>query len=443
MTRRRGSIVVRQALVSTFVMLVALALIALSTGAVVERQQRTELLAAIDTDIAGLADGMAAGGPSEVARRIKDRLAFASSADAHYRLSDGRGMEVTGNLGGQPALDAAHSRSGDITTSNGLALARATRLRGGYTLIVARSLAPVKAMTDRLTRLFLLASFPAAALSLVAGGLLARDFGARVSAINATFGRFEGGERSARTGLAGRADELDILTNHVDRHLARTEMLIEAQRDISDNIAHELRTPLGHLDSRLLRALEVSTDPAVTNELLVARADIRAIVSLFDALLDLALAEAGDGSEISATMFDLSERIGDLCELFTGSAEEAGLDFTARVAPAVMMRGEPMAMTRAVANLLDNAFKFAPAGSRIRLTVMPGPRIVVEDDGPGVAPGDRDRMFQRFRGSREAGGGHGLGLALVRVIAARHGLVSTFEDAQPGARFILTPAGLQ
>ncbi len=437
----RSSIVIRQAVASTLVMLVAIALLALAARITVMREQRRALLATIDTDIAGLADGMIAGGAAEVARRIADRTAFLGSAQASYRLADARGKRVAGDLDDRVALDATRSQNGDIATPQGRALGRATRLRDGYTLVVARSLAPAEAVVGRLTRLFVLGAIPAAIVSLAAGALVARRFGARVAVLNHVFGRFAGGDRAARSALAGDPDELGMLAGHVDAHLARTEKLIEAQREISDNIAHELRTPLGHLDTRLLRALETSDAEVVRNELHDARDDIRAIVSLFDALLDIALAESGGSASGEATSFDLSERIAELADLYAASAEEAGLAFSSRIAPSVTMRGEPMAMTRLVANLLDNAFKFTGPGNHVRLTLRPGPRIEVEDDGPGIDAADRDRMFQRFQGSRAAGKGHGLGLALVRVIAARHGLGTRFEDAAPGCRFIIAPEG--
>ena len=434
----RSSIVVRQALVSTIMMLAAIALIALAARIAIERQQRAALLALIDTDIAGLTDGMMTGGPAEVARRIGERIQFDTPADAGYRLTDARGVRLAGNLEGPVLLAAERSQAGEIATRAGPALARATRLRDGHALVVARSLGPSRALVARLMALFGIAAIPAAMVSLIVGALLARRFGRGVVALNDTFGRFQAGEHAARTRLPEGPDEVATLARHVDGHLARTARLIEAQREISDNIAHELRTPLGHLDTRLLHALARTTDGTVEEELHRARDDIRAIVSLFDALLDLALAEGGAATG-GGTTFDLSERIADLTELYLASAEEAGLAFTTRIAPAVTMRGEAMAMTRAVANLLDNAFKFAPAGSHVRLTVTTGPRIVVEDDGPGVPPDERAVMFERLRGSRAAGKGHGLGLALVRVIAARHGLVARFEDADPGARFILEP----
>lgn len=439
---RPSSIVARQALASTLVMLVAIAALGIVATGVVERQLRSNLLATIDTDLTGLTDGMVTGGGAEVMRRIADRTAFAAGpAEAFYWFGDDHGQRIAGNLVQRPPLDAARSEAADGQIGARPVLLRATRFRGGFTLVVGRSLAPVQVVTRRLSHMFLIAALPSALISLLVGALVARRFGVRVATLNRTFARFEAGERSARTDFTSDRDELGALAAHVDDHLAHTERLLTAQREISDNIAHELRTPLTHLDARLLRAIAAGGSVAVMQELHDARDDIRSIVSLFDALLDLALAESRDGIALERTTFDLSERIGDLAELYSASAEEAGLDFSVMIAPAVTMEGEPMAITRAVANLLDNAFKFAPAGAHVRLTVAPGPRIVVEDNGPGIAAADRATIFQRFRRSHAPvkGRGHGLGLALVRVLVARHGLTARYEDALPGARFILAP----
>lgn len=433
-----ASIPVRQALTSTMVMLVAIALIAIAARVVVRNEQRAALLETIDTDIAGLVDGMAVGGPGEVARRIADRSALSGPSAASYLLLDARGRRVAGDLSPSGMLDATRSTSGDVTTAQGLALARATRLRGGYTLMVASSLAPTEAVVGRLTRVFLVAALPAALVSLAAGGLVARRIGVRVARLDSTLADFARGDHAARSDEHAGGDELYRLAAKIDDHLAHTQMLIETQRQIGENIAHELRTPLGHLDARLLHALDACGDAAPADELHGAREDIRSIVSLFDALLDLALAETLDRP--TEVTFDLSERLAELADLYDASAEEAGLAFTHRIAPAVTMPGEPMAMTRAVANLLDNAFKFTAPGDHVRLSLEPGPRIVVEDDGPGVGDAERDRVFERFQRARGAGRGHGLGLALVKVIAARHGLVARLENAAPGARFVIAPA---
>ena len=216
------------------------------------------------------------------------------------------------------------------------------------------------------------------------------------------------------------------------------QRLLTAQREISDNIEHELRTPLVHLDTRLLHAIDHNRDAGVADDLDGARGDIRSIVSLFDALLDLTLAEAGSDSASRGTV-DVSELAAGLADLYAASAGEAGLDFSTRIAPDVTMRGEAIALTRLIANLLDNAIKHVPAGTRVRRIVGAGPIIAVEDNGTGVAPHDREPIFRRFHRASGERNGHGLGLALVRVIAAQHGLTARVEDARPGARFIVEP----
>ena len=436
---RSRSIVVDQALVSTAVMLIAILLLGIAAIKTVSQQERTALSNTIDTDIAGLVDVLAQGGPAELARRINDRTAFAATGSpaAYYRLTNAKSGLLTGNLGRPPAVDASVSPLTAISVEGDDVLIRTTRLRGGYVLIVGRSLAPTTAVLDGLARLFLLAAIPAALLSFFTGPLLARRLQRRIASVNTTFAQFERGDLSARTAMSAGGEEIGKLAAYVDRHLANIEKLLKSQREITDNIAHELRTPLVHLDTRLLRALSASDEGPVSEELHDARADVRSIVSLFDTLLDLALAESRGGLGSNMVDFDLSECAADIAELYSASAEDHGLEFTTRLTPDVNMRGEAMSMARLIANLLDNAFKYVPSGGHVRLTVATGPRIVVDDDGPGIPNGLRDRVFQRFNQARTGGEGHGLGLALVRVIAARHGLIARYEDASPGARFIV------
>ena len=436
-----ASIAVRQTLISTTIVLCAVlgfAVVAIGTTAA---SMRADLLRTIDTDIVGLADVMAGGGITDLRLRIDDRLALAPSGGpaALYRLTDQVGTRLAGNLGPIPPLDAARSAVGEASTPEGLALLRATRLRGGLVLVVGRSLAPLTALIAHLEWILALSALATLAAALTVGLFAAGRLGTRVARLNDAFDRFDAGDFAARAAPRRGGDELAQLGQHVDAHLDRIEQLFRAQRQISDDIAHELRTPLVHLDTRLLDALERNHDPAVAASLDRARADVRSVVSLFDALLDIAMTESAGGGMTAGTRIDLSDVASDLAELYAPSAEEAGIDFVRRIAPGVEMRGEAMQITRLIANLLDNAFKYSPSGSRVRLTVATGPRLVVEDNGPGVALADREAIFERFRRSTATGNGHGLGLALVRVIAVRHGLTARVEDAAPGARFIVEP----
>ncbi len=435
-----NSIAVRQAVISTLVVLAAVAAFAAIAIGIVDHGARADLLRTIDTDIAGLTDINSSGGTAELQRRIADRtdLAQVEGAAPLYFLADARGERLAGNLAAMPAVDAARSQAVEIGGSDGPALVRATRFRGGLVLVVGRSLGPALALTRYLRQVFIIGWIMALLASLLIGFVSARSLARRVTVLNDTFDRFDGGDLAARARASKGRDEIALLSSHVDGHLARIEQLIEAQRQISDNIAHELRTPLVHLDSRLIEALAADPSALVAEQLVRARADIRSIVLLFDALLDIALAEDVNRVGVHPAV-DLSQLATDLAELYAASAEEAGIDFSTRIAPNVALTGEPMQVTRLLANLLDNAFKYVPAGSQVRLTVAPGPSLTIEDNGPGIAAADREVIFERFRRSAASGPGHGLGLALVKVIAARHGLSARVEDAQPGARFIVEP----
>ena len=439
MKRLFSSLAVRQAAISTLVVITAIVSFGCFALNGVRHAAHADLLHTIDTDVAGLTDVMMQGGAPEVQRRIADRTAFVSEASAapYYRLSDSGGHVLAGNLPNLPELDPARSGAAQVWVGGDPVLLRATTLRGGLTLIVGRSLAPGIAVERRLGATLVAAAAAVGVLSLAIGLLTAQRLMRRVVAMNRAFARFSQGERTPRPASPKHGDEIDLLAVQVDLHLDRIEHLLIAQREITDTIAHELRTPLVHLDTRLLAALDQNSDEGVARTLDAARADIRSVVSLFDALLDIAITDP-PGSANRAEI-DLSELAADIGDLYTASAEEAGLVFTTRIAPGVAMRGEAMQMTRLIANLLDNAFKYVPAGSRVLLSVAPGPVIVVEDNGCGIPERDREAVFERFRRSVQTGKGHGLGLALVRVIAARHGLVARVEDARPGARFVVAP----
>jgi len=216
--------------------------------------------------------------------------------------------------------------------------------------------------------------------------------------------------------------------------------LMEAQRTVSDQTAHEIRTPLMHLDTRILKAMESTSDEALLRTLEQSRAEIRSVVRLLDSLLDIAGTQAMRGDLRGLAEVDLSDIAESLADLYGASAEELGIGFHARIAPGVRGRADPMEMTRLMSNLLDNAFKYVPCGGSVVLEMAHGPRIVVQDDGPGIPSADRERVFERYvRLDGARGGGHGLGLSLARAIAERHDLSLHVEDAAPGARFVLQP----
>lgn len=435
------SVAIRQALLTIGLLLAGLTVFALATIATVRETVQTDLLHMVDTDIAGLVDVAEQGGVDELVRRIKDRADISTGWNArpYYLLLAPDGHRLAGNLPGVPPFDPAQSAQGKWKAGADTVHVRATLLRGHYALFVGRSEQPLDAVSRALIWRLLAAAALLMAVAMGVALAMARRLRARVAVLNDTFARFEAGDLSSRPPVATGRDEFDVLGRHVAQHLERNAEFVAAQRRISDGIAHELRTPLAHLDTRLLHLLEQADgDPLLTTELESARSDIRQIVSLFEVLLDIALTETVE--EQRSERVDLSELAGNIADLYAASAEEAGLAFTARIAPGVELFGEPMQISRMIANLLDNALKFAPVGCTVRMSLAPGPELVVEDNGPGIEKAEREHVFHRFARAKDSGSvpGHGLGLSLVRVIAARHGLSIRVEDAQPGARFVIS-----
>ena len=159
---------------------------------------------------------------------------------------------------------------------------------------------------------------------------------------------------------------------------------------------------------------------------------------MLESLLDIASSKARMGDRHGLQPVDLSEMATRICELYADSAEESGHHFEWHIAPDVWIDGEESQLSRLITNLLDNAFKYVPEGGRITLTLEPGPVLRVADDGPGIPPAQAERIFERFfRGNGVQTGptGSGLGLALARAIAERHGLTITLEPLDKGASF--------
>ena len=398
---------------------------------------------AVDLDLAGLVDIHASGGQDELVRRIDDRLAIkpADGGTPHYLLSDDRGARIAGDIAAWPSLDPAISEAGLVRLGEGTeAYARATQLGPDLRLVVAHEAADAAPLLQRVALVFLAGG---AVFVLVIGvfSRLSMDrLRRRITRINAAY-REPGRVRLGALAAAERPDEIDELAAHSASALARLSSLMEAYRDASDQIAHEIRTPLMHLDGRLVKALATDPPPETAKRLLEARGEIRRLVGTLESLLDIAASKAHQGDRHGLKPLNLSAMVERICELYQDSAEESGHAFTWRITPGIKLEGEESQLGRLVTNLLDNAFKYVPEGGRVMLTLDPGPVLMVEDDGPGVPEAERERIFERFyrsEGQRGNLSGSGLGLALAKAIAERHRLTLVLEPAASGARFRLS-----
>ena len=395
----------------------------------------------MDVDLAGLVDIYASGGQPELERRIEDRLAItpAGRSQPHYLLTDGEGNPITGDLDRWPDLDPKVSERGAVSVLDGVpVLARATQLGPDLRLVVAYESDQAGPVLRRVALVFLIGGALFVLLVGLFGRHAARGLQSRIEQINAAFRMPDTVRTVATPGPARRGDEIDELADHSARALERVRRLLEAHREASDQVAHEIRTPLMHLDQRLVKALAEPLPDSVAEKLIEARMEIRRLVAMLESLLDIASSKARKGNLHGLHPVNLSEIADRICNLYADSAEESGHGFSWQITPDVWIDGEESQLTRLMTNLLDNAFKYVPGGCEITLTLEPGPTLTVSDDGPGIAPDQAERIFERFyRGGSSSAGptGSGLGLALAQAIAERHGLTITLQPADKGACF--------
>ncbi|MBB3861884.1 signal transduction histidine kinase [Novosphingobium hassiacum] len=443
--RTRGRSIFGQVTVaSILIAMVAVAVLFAVTTITIRGQTRNALSATVSTDVAGLIDIYATAGRAELLRRIDDRQDVVSleGRRSHYLVADGAGRRISGDITRWPALSAALSEEGYVTLADGTQVyAQGAKLAPDLQLLVAREYDRDHAALLVLSAVFLgVGAGIVGAVALVAW-VTARHLARRMDAVNAALGAAADGRAANFPTRRRGGDEIDEMASHGARLLARQAQLLKAYKQVSEHVAHEVRTPLMHLDSRLGEAMRDHPE-APGGPIGESRDDIRGITSMLDSLLDIASAESRRGELAGLAEFDLTALVTSLADLYEDSAEDAGLTLVTAIAPGVTLLGERMQITRLLSNLLDNAIKYVPEDGQIRLTLTHGPRIVIEDDGPGIPHDQRDRIFERFVRATAPGDrpGHGLGLALSRAIAERHGLVLRLGDAPRGAQFILEPA---
>jgi signal transduction histidine kinase len=428
--------------------LALLAFIYWSTANFIEQQ--TE--ATLDAEIAGLAEQYEQRGLSGLVQVIAERSAGERGDAMIYLITDPQSHPLAGNLSVWPNAEVI--RPGwigfPVEIKRGARqethVARGTTftIPGGYRLLVGRDLRDAAEFRRRVTGTLAWAGLLTLGLGLAGGIFISRNMLRRVEAVSNTAARIIHGDLGQRVKLTGSGDEFDQLATNLNAMLDQIERLMEGMRQVTDNIAHDLRTPLSRLRSRLEVTLLERPDAARYEEAMrqtISEADH--LLGTFTALLSIAEAEAGSNRAGMETV-DLAEIAGSVAELYEPFAEEKGLTLEVDAEQKVMVRGDRHLIAQAVANLIDNAIKYTPDG-RVRLSVARRPggaRLEVVDSGPGIPPDRRDAVFDRFvrlEGSRSTPG-NGLGLSLVRAVARLHGGTITLSDngSEPGLRVVLT-----
>jgi signal transduction histidine kinase len=263
-----------------------------------------------------------------------------------------------------------------------------------------------------------------------------------VANVSATAAAIAAGDFAQRVKVSGRGDEFDQLAEVINDMLDRITRLMDGVRQVSNAIAHDLRTPITRARARLEEAGRTAESSADLHAAIDrATVDLDGIVGVFQALLRIAEIEAGS-RRASFRRVDIVTALDDVADLYGAVAEERGITLSVSHPQRLEINGDAALIQQAVANLVDNAVKFSPENGSVKLAAArDGRRIrmIVTDQGPGIPEPDRSRATERFyRGDTARGTpGSGLGLALVQAVAYLHGGVLRLEDAQPGLRAVL------
>lgn len=408
-----------------------------------------QVVQTVDAEIEGLADQYARGGARALVAAIDSR---ARRPDASlYLFVDFAGNVLAGNISRLPTtvLEEADGGVRRVKYARGdgeterEAVVRTFEVPGGFRLLVGRDLGEQTRFRDILGGALRVWLVVVVVLALVTWAFVSRRVLKRIDAIAASSRQIMDGNLSQRLPLAGNGDEFDRLAISLNAMLERIEQLMQNLRDVTDNIAHDLKTPLTRLRTRLETTLNEARGEADLREAMEATIeDSEGLIRIFDALLRIARVEAmsPDGGLEPVDVAAIAE---ELADLYAPVLEDEGGSLKLDLRPVQTALGNRELIAQALVNLIENALKYARSenGQPLAITVMvrkEKDRILlsVVDNGPGIEVKDRDRVLDRFVRLEQSRTepGYGLGLSLVRAIARLHGGTLTLEDARPGLK---------
>jgi signal transduction histidine kinase len=410
---------------------------------------RTELL---QEDAQRLSSVFRSRGADGLARFIDERVGLQIANERILLLSDASLKPLAGNLREWPR--GVPDQPGTYTVSIAVAgheiragLVR-TALPGGYNLLVGRDLARLRPLEMRFWYGLAAAIGIFSLVGLIGGLLVRRAVLSRIDRINQTAIRIVQGDLSHRLPLSRRDDEFDTLSRIINRMLDQTEQLVHGVRNVSNSIAHDLRTPLTELRSRLEEVVILRpANEEVLAEVEAAVADVDRVIDIFNALLRLSKIDAG-ASRSEVMEVDAAEAAAKAVEFYQPSAELKGISLTFDEKGQAPILGDPVLLAQAIGNLIDNALKFTPENGMIAVETRRredgAVEITVADNGPGIPEAEKPKVVERFyRGDASRGTpGVGLGLSLVGAVAKLH--VGTLElfDNHPGLRAKMVLSGI-
>lgn len=426
---------------------------------IVNETQTAALVGAIDADISTIRNGYSGKGLSEAVEVVQQRLGSGeySGEDlpgGYILIEDGTG-KLAGNLQafspqlGLFSFPRPHRHSSEAHHEGKehkfhvTVLGRGVYIADGVYLFVGRDTGQIVATRVRILQAFAWIEGVSIIFAALGGIFFSVQFMRRIDAITRTCQSIVAGKFNDRIPLRGSGDELDRLAVAINNMLDRISILLDNLRQVSSDVAHDLRTPLTHLRNRLEEARQKS----VTTEdyaAVIAHSieDTDRLLGIFAALLRISQIESGSrlGAFSAVSLTDILERIH---EMYRPVAEDQHQVLLREIQANVRIRGDGELLTQMFSNLIENAIRHAPSGTRILIRLTASGNTVtasVEDNGPGIPAGEHDKIFRRFYRltSSRSTPGNGLGLALVAAIANLHNARIELIDNHPGLRFMIS-----
>jgi len=409
----------------------------------------------VDTEISGLRQQYIQGGIRRLVILVDLRSRRPGSS--LYLVTTATGEGLAGNVGSlEPGvldhpgwLETNYRRLEAPEGAEHRALVQVVELPGGFRLLIGRDLEERERLFGIIANAGQWSLALVVVLGLVGGFFVSRRVLNRIDAMTETAQTIMAGDLAGRLPIAGTGDELDRLADHLNAMLERIEALMRGLKEVSDNIAHDLKTPLTRLRNRceeVLRGPAADSDYRAALESTIAESD--ELIRTFDALLMIARAESGQARD-NMSDFDAAQIARDVGELYEPLADEKGLALKVEAPAAAPVRGNRELVSQALANLVDNAIKYARPDGRMNgepseilvKAADDGERIMlsVADRGPGIAEADRGRVVERFvrLETSRSEPGSGLGLSLASAVARLHGGELRLEDNHPGLKSII------
>jgi signal transduction histidine kinase len=399
---------------------------------------------AIMAELASLQKAYASAGRSGLIAAISQRLADQRSKGGVYLLADSSFVPLAGNLADWPSAMKGSSGWDNFNAREGRSLLRARfeTFPDGSHLLAGKDIDDLDEFAQKIKVAMAMCILWIFALGGAVGVAITRRTVGRIETINATSRAIMQSGLDQRIPLRGTRDEWDELSANLNSMLDRIDALMVEVKQVTDNVAHDLRTPLARLRGRLERAYDQQRDGDNDQSLIAATlADLDGVLRMFSSLTRISQIEAHDRTAEFHPV-NLAEIASEVVELFDAAAEEKGGQLTAAGDPCVPARGDRDLLFGAVANLVDNAIKHGRDAGQVTVEVKQtggGGVISVADDGAGIPTDEYQHVFKRFyrlERSRHTPG-NGLGLSLVAAVARLHGAHIELADNAPGLKIQL------